>query len=241
MRIYQKLFSFAKIGISLLVLILPLKGFTQGKELPRKLIYESYVEVLEEAHSSQPSRLDSMLTASFDPKTMDSAAFKILSSDDFWKDQADHSRSEVIYEIYPNEVWVYSQWNGQQAGNTFRYRQGSHLAEEYDQSRKILKRNFVAIPEPTNSNEAVFKDEISEYLELEIYKIVETELDPEMGKSIHALQVTDEIKLPVKINLGVGPQLRDQLIVERITTSEAFPKMRFVYRLKEVIYDEDLK
>lgn len=241
MRFDHKLISFAKIGITLLVLILPLKGFSQEREIPRKLIYESYVEVLEEAHSSQPSRLDSMLTASFDPKTMDSAVFEVLLSDDFWKKQANESKTEVVYEIYPTEVWVYSQWNGQHAGNSFRFRQGSHLAEEYDQHRKILKRNFVAIPESTTSIETVFKDEISRFLELDIYKIVETELDPEMGKSTHSLLVTEEIKLPVRINLGVGPQLRDELIVERITTSEAFPKMRFVYRLKEMMWDEDLK
>lgn len=230
-----------KIGITLLVLIFSLKGFAQERGIPRKLIYESYVEVLEQAHSSQSSRLDSMLKASFDTKTMDSAAFKILSSDDFWKKQADESKSEVVYEIYPTEVWVYSQWNGQHAGNSYRYRKDSHLAEEYDQYRKILKRNFVAIPERTKSSDAVFKDEVSRYLNLDIYKIIETEFDPEMGKSTHYLLVTNEIKLPVKINLGAGPQLRDQLIIERITTSEAFPKMRFVYRLKEIFWDEDLK
>lgn len=230
-----------KIGIVLLALILPLKGFTQEKGIPRKLIFESYVEIREEAHSSSPSRLDSMLKVSFDSETMDSTAFKILSSDDFWKKQADESKSEVVYEIYPTEVWVYSQWNGQQAGNSFRYRQDSHLAEEYDQNRKIFKRNFASIPETKNGSEVIFKNEVSRYLDLDTYKIVETELDPEMGKSTHVLLVTEEIKLPVKINLGAGPQLRDQLIVERITTSEAFPKMRFVYRLKEIIWDEDLK
>lgn len=222
-------------------MIFPLKGFTQGKELPRKLIYESYVEVLEEAHSSQPSRLDSMLTASFDPKTMDSSVFKILLSDDFWKKQADESKTEVVYEIYPTEVWVYSQWNGQHAGSSFRYRQGSHLAEEYDQHRKILKRNFVAIPETKNGSEVIFKNEVSRFLDFDTYRILETEIDSEMGKSTHSLLVTEEIKLPVRINLGAGPQLRDQLIVERITTSEAFPKMRFVYRLKEIMWDEDFK
>lgn len=230
-----------KIGIVVLALIFPLKGFAQEKEIPRKLIFESYVEMLEEAHSSNPSRLDSMLKASFDSETMDSTVFKILSSDDFWKKQADESKSEVVYEIYPTEVWVYSQWNGQLAGNSFRYRQNSHLAEEYDQYRKTLKRNFVAIPETKNVNEVIFKNEVLRYLDLDTYKIVETEIDPEMGKSTHSLLVTEEFKLPVRINLGAGPQLRDQLIVERITTSEAFPKMRFVYRLKEIIWDEDLK
>lgn len=215
--------------------------FGQEKKAIHKLIFESYMEVLEEPWTTKLSRSDSMINASFDPKKGDSAVVKILRSDEFWTLQAEASRSELVYELDGDAIWTYFQKNGVQIGHTFLYRPNSILVEEYDLSRKIKLRSFSAIPEKRPDLVEREEDGPRKFMDLNVYPQRETYADPEIGKTFHQLLLTQDIKLPSSINLAAGRQLSDGLIVERIEYSEAFTNLRNVFRLKEIVYWEEGK